>query len=107
MLRTPLETLALKGTATDIAYQLGKRRARKIAPRVAYWKNHVRDLFNGKTARLKTLEAAFLKEAQKQAPQALDEIRALAEGAGLAFADVFRLNLTELNTFAEKCTTVA
>ena len=30
----------------------------------------------------------------------------MAEGAGLPFAELFRLNLTELHIFAEKCTTL-
>ena len=30
----------------------------------------------------------------------------MAEGAGVPFADLFRLNVTELNIFAEKCTTL-
>lgn len=91
--------------ATEAAYLVAKKRKKYIHKAVAYWNQSVAKKFTGKKSLLKNLEAAFLKHA-KTVPQTLAEIHAIAQGADLPFADVFRLNLTELMPFAEKCTTV-
>lgn len=91
--------------ATEAAYLVAKKRKKHIHKAVAYWNQNVAQKFSGKKPLLKNLEATFLKHAQK-IPHTLAEIHAIAQGADLPFADVFRLNLTELMPFAEKCTTV-
>ena len=63
------------------------------------------DRFRGRQRVRRALERTLLRAAA-QAPDFLEEIRAMAEGAGVTFSDLFRLNLTELHTYADKCTTV-
>ena len=106
MKRTPLEIISLKGDFCEIAFQLGKIRKKIIEKRVTFWNQLITKTFRGKMQRLRDLEIAFLREAQKQAPQYLEEIIAMSEGASIPFFDLFRLNLTELVPFADKCTTV-
>lgn len=106
MKRPPLQTLTLKGSATDIAYALGQRRRAKIKTRVAYWNKFIANTFSGKKLELARLEKSFFLAATKEAPHYLEEIYAMAEGANVALKDLFRLNLTELVPFADKCSTV-
>jgi isopenicillin-N N-acyltransferase-like protein len=104
--RTPLDVVTLAGTATEVAFALGKKRVRRIAPCIDHWNEKLAGLFHGKRAKLKALEKAFLAAATAHAPSYVEEIRAMAEGAGVPFPDLFRLNLTELKRFAEKCSTL-
>ncbi len=106
MKRSPLQTLTLQGSPTDIAYALGQNRRFKIKTRVAFWNKFIADTFKDKKLELYRLEKSFFQAAVKQAPHYLAEIYAMAEGAGVAIEDLFRLNLTELVPFAEKCSTV-
>jgi len=101
--RKPLEILKLKGDALEIAFALGKRRAKKIQKRVQFWESQVETAFVRRQAELRQIERGFLQEARRQAPRYLEEIQAMAEGACLPFAGLFRLNLTELLVYAEKC----
>lgn len=101
-----IDCLTIKAhDAIEAAYLVAKKRKKYIHKAVVYWNQSVAEKFSKKKSLLKDLEAAFLKHAQK-IPQSLAEIHAIAQGANLPFADVFRLNLTELMPFAEKCTTV-
>lgn len=102
--RPPLSVLELTGTATDVAFALGRARRRAIPGRIAHWDRHLAERFAGRRALQKDLERALLREARRQAPRYLEEIHAMAEGAGVGFAALFRLNLTELSVFSEKCT---
>lgn len=95
----------LSGDALEVAHQLGRKRSRLIARRVDYWNRLLARVFRGKRDRLRSLERGFLTAA-RAAPRYLEEVRALAEGAGIPFADLFRLNLTELQAYADKCTTL-
>lgn len=104
--RTPLDVVTLTGTPTEVAFALGKKRARRIVPCVDHWNEKLAGLFRGKRGRLKALETGFLAAATAHAPSYVEEIRAMAEGAGVPFSDLFRLNLTELKRFAEKCSTL-
>ncbi|MFO1519135.1 MAG: C45 family peptidase [bacterium] len=102
--RKPLETLSLRGDTLEIAHQLGHRRSSKIPERIDFWDRHLSGIYKGKKALLKKLERTFLKEAKRQTPAYLEEVAAMAEGARVKFCDLFRLNLTELSTFVDKCT---
>lgn len=106
MKRTPLQVLELAGDPLEVAYQLGRRRRAQIARCVEFWNRTVREKFRGRGAELRVLERAFLVCARKGAPDLVEELVALAEGAHLGFADIFRLNLTELATYVDKCTTL-
>lgn len=106
MKRTPLEIIELSGTPTEVAFALGKKRAGTIAVRVAYWNALMARLYRGKLGKLKAMEKEFLRCANETSKAYVEEIRAIAEGAGLPFEDLFRLNLTELKAFAEKCSTL-
>lgn len=106
MKRTPLSVLDLEGTPCEIAYQLGKKRASRIEKCVDYWNRFIAEKFKGKREIQRNLESEFLKAAEA-APLYLDEIRAMAEGAKVPFKDLFRLNLTELDNYTDKCTTLA
>lgn len=106
MNRTLLKTIHLKGSATDVTFSLGKVRSKQITTRIEFWNQTLAKLFKGKRDRLKALENEFYKCGVKAAPTYVDEIRAMAEGAGVAFKDLFRLNITELKPFAEKCSTL-
>ncbi len=100
----PLEFLKLAGSPADVAYQLGKRRRSKIAKRVGYWNRQLAKLFQGKSSELKSLETGFYRCAREARSVFLEEIRAMAQGAAQPFKEIFRLNLTELAGYAEKCT---
>ena len=102
--RSPLKVLELCGSPLDIAFQLGKIRHKAIHRRVESWNRHLANLFRGNRATQKNLEREFLRNAEGQSRAYLEEIRAIAEGANLPFSDLFRLNLTELGVFIEKCT---
>lgn len=102
--RPPLRVLELRGDAIEIAFALGRARRAAIPGRIEYWNRHLGELFSGRRKERLGLERALLSEARRQAPRYLEEIRAMAEGAGVAFSDLFRLNLTELSVYAEKCT---
>src|SRR5262249_39597845 len=98
--------LELSGTPEEVAFQMGRRRAGKIAVRVEYWNRLLSRLYAGQKTALRSMERGFLAAARKGGRRYLDEIAAIAEGAGLPFEDVFRLNLTELRAYADKCTTL-
>jgi isopenicillin-N N-acyltransferase-like protein len=102
--RKPLEVLELSGTPCEIAYQLGKRRGKKIARRIEFWNRYLSQIYRGKKDRQRSLEKTFLEESRKQSPSYLEEIDSMAKGAGVSFRDLFRLNLTELAPFVDKCT---
>ncbi len=106
MNRTPLTILDLAGDPLDIACQIGKKRKKTIEQRVEFWNREIGLLYRGKKDQLKKLEKEFSGYTAKLAPDYLEEIRAMAEGAGIPFPDLFRLNLTELKAFVDKCTTV-
>jgi acyl-CoA:6-aminopenicillanic acid acyl transferase len=99
-----LEVLELSGTPCEIAYQLGKQRRRKIEKAVEFWNRHLSHIYRDKKELLKRLEKSFRGEAGRQAPFYLEEIYWMAKGAGVSFPDLFRLNLTELVPYADKCT---
>lgn len=101
-----LAIVTLKGSATEVAYALGKKRRGFIERRVEYWNQALTQDYVHRRQRLKELEKRFLKEAETRAPAFLEEIRAMAEGADVLFKDLFRLNLTELKPYLEKCTTL-
>lgn len=100
-----MEVVELSGDPFEVAHQLGKKRSAVIARRVDYWNRLLARVYRGKKDRLRSLERGFLAAA-RAVPRYLGEVRALAEGAGLPFADLFRLNLTELQAYADKCTTL-
>ncbi len=101
---SPLEIVELKGEPLDIAYHLGIQRRRKIRRRVEYWERELARLYRGKSDERKEMERAFWRFSRRLAPAYLREIEAMAQGAGIPFEKMFRLNLTELNAFADKCT---
>lgn len=103
--RSSLDVITLSGTTTDVAFALGKARRKQIEARIEHWNETLARLFNGQRARLKSLEKEFLSAGERAAPEFVAEIRAMAKGADVAFADLFRVNLTELKPYAEKCTT--
>jgi acyl-CoA:6-aminopenicillanic acid acyl transferase len=102
--RAPLKTLRLAGTPCEIAFQLGKLRAAKIGIRIDYWNRHLSKIFRGRKAQQRSLENNFLRQAHEQARPYLEEIYSMAEGAKVPFEELFRLNLTELSSYVEKCT---
>lgn len=102
--RPPLRIIELRGKPLDIAFALGKARRAYIPRRIEFWERHLASQFQGRPTEQRALEAALLREARDQAPYYLSEIRAMAEGADVPFAELFRLNLTELSSFSEKCT---
>ena len=104
--RLPLEVVSLSGTPCEVAHELGAMRHTQIEKRILAWDETLARLYRGRRDKLKRLEKSFLREAIKQAPHYVEEIRAMAQGAGVSFTDLFRLNCTELNAFAEKCTTL-
>lgn len=106
MKRTPLEIIELKGNPVEVAFALGEKRAKTIALRVDYWNAFLAQLYRGKRSLLKSMEKEFLRYAMSASTSYVEEIHAIAEGAGLPFADLFRLNLTELKAFGEKCSTL-
>lgn len=106
MQRSSLSVIKLSGTPCEVALDLGRLRCHQIEKRVLAWDQMLAKLYRGKKAELKRLEEGFWNAALAQAPHYLEEIRAMAEGAGVAVRDLFRLNCTELNAFAEKCTTL-
>ncbi|MFO1463825.1 MAG: C45 family peptidase [bacterium] len=103
-LRKPLDLLDLKGDPCEIAFALGRRRRARIHRRVQFWDECLQAAYRGRRDTLRRLEAGFLREARRQCPAYLEELWAMAEGAQLPRAELFRLNLTELLAFAEKCT---
>lgn len=106
MKRTPIKILELKGDPYEIAYQLGQKRKRQIHRRIDYWNAYLAKRFQGKKNDLKNLEKKFYQEGFSFAQQYVEEVQALAEGADIPFSEAFRLNLTELKPYAEKCSTV-
>ncbi|MDO8643924.1 MAG: C45 family peptidase, partial [bacterium] len=70
------------------------------------WNRRLARLFQGRQTDQRRLEKDFLKEAVCQAPDLVEEIQAMGEGASVPFKDIFRLNLTELRAWSEKCTTL-
>lgn len=106
MRRSPIPIIEVSGTPCEVAFALGKLRRRQIEKRVGIWNALLDKLYRGKKSLLKRLEEGFWQESVKQAPHYLEEIRAMAEGAGVPVKKLFRLNCTELNVFAEKCTTL-
>lgn len=95
--RSPLDRVRLSG---DIFFELGRVRARKIQARIESWNRRVAG------SNTEPLERALMKTARRHAPATLDELAAMAEGASVPLDDLFRLNVTELLYFQEKCTTV-
>jgi hypothetical protein len=75
-----------------------------VARALEFWEAHLAVLYRGKRDRLHALEKAFFHEAQGHGRAYLQEIRAMAEGADVPFKALFRLNLTELSSYVEKCT---
>lgn len=106
MKRTPITILSLQGSPLEVAYQMGQRRRNLIEKRIHFWNERLSKIFQKQKGRLVSLETLFLREALSQASDLVEEIAAMAEGAGVPFADLFRLNLTEIRAYAEKCTTV-
>lgn len=106
MKRTPLKIIELKGSPVEVAFALGKKRAKTIAIRIDYWNSFLARLYQGKRVQLKSMEKEFLRHALDVSTNYVEEIRAMAEGAGIPFTDLFRLNLTELKAFGEKCSTL-
>lgn len=110
MKRTPLATLDLAGEACEVAFALGRARAVGIARAIEFWEESLAETFRGQRGEIRRLEKAFLSAAQgsplSEGKAYLEEICAMAEGAGVPFSDLFRLNLTELRSYVEKCTTL-
>ena len=106
MKRAPLEIVTLRGTPLEVAYQLGRLRKGKISRVVEYWNRLLAARYRGRKSERLSLERSFLQAAQRQAPHYLEEIFAMAEGAGVPWEELFRLNITELHIFAEKCSTL-
>jgi hypothetical protein len=90
--------------AVDLAYCLGRLRRRKIAERIDYWERYLGRIYRGRQEERRAKERAFLKMAQRHVAPLLEEIYAMAEGAGVSFSALFRLNLTELGYYIDKCT---
>lgn len=105
MNRTKLEFVDVAGRPIDIAWQIGRLRRRVIEKRVLFWNRFVSRFFRERAGDLKALEKSFFREASAL-PETVAELRAMAEGASIPFNDLFRLNLTELHSFADKCTSV-
>lgn len=106
MNRTKLDFVDVAGRPEEVAWQIGRLRRSVIEKRVLFWNRFVSRFFRGRMDNLRTLEKIFFREAEAL-PGFLAEIRAMAEGASLPFSELFRLNLTELHAYADKCTTVA
>ncbi|MBI4126601.1 MAG: hypothetical protein HY465_03825 [Deltaproteobacteria bacterium] len=107
MRRLSLEVVSLSGLPVELALELGRLRAKRIARAIEFWDRLLAKKFRGRRDVLRTLEQSFFRAACDYAPQYVSEIEAMAEGAGVPFRDLFRLNCTELHTYAdEKCTTL-
>lgn len=109
MKRKALDIVALaESDSIELAWKIGCARSKRIARAVAFWNESVAADFRGRRrGEQRILERRFLAAANAGAPRYLEEVRAMAEGAGIPFADLFRLNITELRSYAEKCTTFA
>ena len=88
----------------ELAYQLGRLRRKKIAERIDFWDRYLTRVYRGRSEEQRFKEKAFLKKSQQYVATLVEEIRAMAEGAGVPFSDLFRLNLTELGYYVDKCT---
>lgn len=107
MKRTPVKIISISaGNFPELLYKLARQRKSIIEQRVSHWNKLTSQLFKGKKIFLSELETGFLKISKKICPAYVEEIRAMSEGCGIPFDDVFRLNMTELRPFSEKCTTV-
>lgn len=106
MKRSPLQIVDLMGTPFEIAFKMGRLRARKIRRRIEIWDGMLHQTFHGAKGTLDRLIRAFYQSARTASAHYLEEIAAMAEGAGVSFEALFRLNLTELRDYADKCTTL-
>lgn len=102
--RKPLDIVTLRGSRLELFHALGRSRGRQMAARALAWERRCVDELGRN--RVRRIESEMLGSARNQAPEIVEEIAAMAEGAGTDFLALFRLNITELLYFTEKCTTV-
>ncbi len=107
MRRAPLIVERLRASSLSAAlHDLGRRRARRIAKVAGWWEQDLAAAFRGRRAKLRQLESSFLAACRRHAPETVEELAAFAAGARIPFETLFRLNLTELRAWTEKCTTL-
>jgi isopenicillin-N N-acyltransferase like protein len=102
--RGDLSQVVLHGDPLEVAYQLGRYRRKKIERRIEHWEKQLRRIYRGRQGERRAKEKAFLERSQSYVAPLLEEIHAMAEGAGVSFSELFRLNLTELGYYVDKCT---
>ena len=101
-------TVEVKGTPYERGFQHGKALRKVIRPTLNRFKyNMVSEFLNAAETDLTWIdykkffyeETGLYKNAVEQVPDLVEEIRGIAEGAGLDFKDVFAFNLNFDETF--------
>lgn len=93
-----LRIITASGTNYEIGFKIGRStstKINKILQKTAYV-NKV------ETAAVKKLYGGFMKIVQKRYPQYLEEIHGMADGAGVDFRKLMKLNLPELKMLCKR-----
>ncbi len=87
-----LKVVEVSGGSYEMGYQYGK-----ACPEIATMLDIIREVFGG-AERVRRLAGQYiplyLPSAQAYAPEIIEEMRGMADGAGVAFEDIFFLNIT-------------
>lgn len=107
----PFPIVVVEGTARERGYQHGKQAAERVASSVETHRRAISHFSGLDWLEVTKRALEFVPFLEDFAPDMLEELRGIAEGAGLPFADILGLNLRYELTFtpkmAEGCTAFA
>jgi len=88
--------IEVRGTPREIGRQIGEAACERVAASLAYYQENYEELAGVTLAegRVQAV-AAYLPAARAFSPELMDQLEGMAEGAGVAFDDLFLLNCGE------------
>lgn len=93
--RTSLPLIEARGTHREIGRQVGEAARERIRRSVAYYEEHIEWLAGMPFAAAEARTLPLLRRAERELPQYVDELRGMAEGAGVSFEKLLVLNCGE------------
>jgi isopenicillin-N N-acyltransferase-like protein len=114
MKNEPLEVIDLKGNPREIGREYGEACADKVGKMVGYWERVVKNAHpNATRDKMDLVSKQFVVHAIEYAPDLVEQMKGIAEGAKLSFEDIFLthaavdLCLQYKTLVAEGCTSFA